>query len=183
MAMSPFGGPTSQQFCVNSKQVAACQDNVDEAFNSWFTNVNQRNVVWFFRDPGNNCDWTFHCKYSTNNPKSGLESAFQNTIDVLLDASAECGANFKPGDASTEPTSPSLSGDEPGQSLEPTPSHTNFDEPNLSPSSEQNPSPSTQPNDGTAPSADNKLSSGTSNSVGLSLAAAAASLLAFATCW
>lgn len=108
-AISPWqdrSDPMDSDFCVD-ESVAACQDKDNGMTEAWFTDASgdftweQRNVVWFYRDPSQGCEWTYHCKYSADvgmaNYGQSLDRCtsdtcvtLQTTMRRLLDASAAC---------------------------------------------------------------------------------------------
>ena len=119
-AISPWGEDNSQDFCVDGG-VAAGRDEDGDITKAYFSDDSgrftwdDRNVVWFYRDPSNSCDWTYHCKYSSNlgtaNYGQSLDRCtsdtcltLQTTMRLLLDESAKCAV----GNAASGAAVPSL---------------------------------------------------------------------------
>ena len=95
--------------------VAECTN--DKISDGWFDgNTDQRFVIWFFRDPNNNCQWKYHDRYTTNGV-SELKPKLEQTMLNLIGASAACTgatatlvttqATSPPSDTTTTTTPPS----------------------------------------------------------------------------
>ena len=75
--------------CVTQgENIAECTS--DQMSSSWFSGTtDERYVIWFYRDPSNNCDWKTHDRYSTNNVYN-LKQKLAQTMSTLVDMSKAC---------------------------------------------------------------------------------------------
>ena len=84
--------------------VAECTNDAMSA--DWFDrDTDARYVIWFYREPNDNCEWKYQTRVSTNNMRD-VKSSLQKIMSNLLTLSAPCtndAAPDKPGKVPKQP--------------------------------------------------------------------------------
>lgn len=90
LATNVNSGQKESAFCPTNGAVASC--GMSSEFRDWTNGQggltwSDRQVSWYFRDPDDACQWTFHCKYSLNDAN---QQVVNSTMHQLLAKSARC---------------------------------------------------------------------------------------------
>lgn len=92
LATNVNAGGKQGAFCPSNGAVASCPSTAE--FRDWTNSQqggkngwNDRQVSWYYRNPNDDCNWAFHCKYSLNTVN---KEVVDSTMRLLLTESAGC---------------------------------------------------------------------------------------------